>query len=265
MKRVLGHVLAGLSLLAGVGVAISACAHDNSTLFVQNVLAPQLVTNGNVCVFTAQPTQTFISSGVLDVAFRQEYDPTYLVANQSVPEVNSSQLQTETATVNIQGAVVRITDAAGKQLTTFTRLAGATIYPALGGVPSYAPISVTTLDSTTVNANLPPAGGTVRLVTYVKFFGQNLGGTSVESGEFEFPVDLCRGCLINFSPQDISGCYNAPNCQGSTTSGGQSAATLPEPCIPGQDYAIDCVQCQSIPECHPNLLPYLCNDAGGGG
>ncbi len=63
--------------------------------------------------------------------------------------MNSQQLQTETSTVNIQGAVVRITDSAGNGLAKFTRLAAATIYPATGGVPSFAPIQVTTIDETT--------------------------------------------------------------------------------------------------------------------
>jgi hypothetical protein len=112
-----------------------------------------------------------------------------------VPEVNSQQLQTETSTVTIQGAVVRITDSGGNQLSTFTRLAAATIYPSTGGVPSFAPISVTTIDSNTLAsdpdiANLPPPSsgttGDVLLVTYVRFFGQTLGGRNVESGEFEF-------------------------------------------------------------------------------
>src|SRR5579883_380488 len=136
--RTVVHALGGVAVLVASGFAAAACQHDNSTIFVQDVLAPQELTTGMACDYTNQTSQATISSGVLDIDFVQEYNPVYLVGNQMVPEVNSQQLQTETSTVNIQGAVVRITDSSGNQLTTFTRLAAATIYPSTGGVPSYA-------------------------------------------------------------------------------------------------------------------------------
>jgi hypothetical protein len=264
MKRVWGHVLTGLSFLAAGAVAFAAaCVHDDSTIFVQDVLAPQEVSANQPCVFTSSTTQAVLPSGVLDVAFRDHYDPTYLVGNQMVPEQNTQQLTTETSTVNIQGAVVRITDAAGNQLSTFTRLAGGTIYPSTGGVPGYAPITVTTIDHDTV-VNVMKSALPVRLVTYARFFGKTLGGRYVESNEFEFPVDVCRGCLITFSAQDIntSGLYPIPNCIGSGT-----ASTMQSvPCVIGQDLLIDCIQCQYVPECqgawHGGIIM---PDAGGGG
>ncbi len=258
MKRVWGHVLAGSALLAIGGAAFSACVHNDSSIFVQDVLAPQEVSNGQSCTFTSATTQPVLSSGVLDVDFRYNYNPTYLVGNQLVAEANAQQLVTETSTITIQGAVVRITDAAGNQLANYTRLASGTIYPAVGGVPGYAPISVTavidnstvannaTIRSTVINA--PPRTASVRLVTYVRFFGNTLGGRYVESDEFEFPVDVCRGCLITFSPQDISPNAPVPNCLGNSAAG-SSTAQQTLPCVVGQDLSIDCVQCQGIPDC----------------
>ena len=229
MTRLWGHVLVGFSFVSAAAVLVPACVHDNSAIFVRDVLAPVLVTNSASCGYTSDPSQPYISSGVLDVSIRSEYDPTYLVANQLVPEVNATQLQTETSIVTIQGAVVRITDSAGVQLRTFTRLSSTSINPALGGVPTYGPVTVTTVDpmtiansadiqNTVVNGN-----GIVRLVTFVRFFGQTTGGKSVESGEFEFPVDVCRGCLIR--------------CQTSANGMQQS-----NPCALGQDapVTIDC-------------------------
>jgi hypothetical protein len=281
MKRVWGHVLTGLALLAGGGAAFAACVHNDSSIFVQDVLAPQVVANGQACVFTAAPTQNTLSSGTLDIDFRYEYDPTYLLGNQLVAEANSQQLVTETSTVTIQGAVVRITDAQGNQITTFTRLAAGTIYPAVGGVPGYAPISVTTIDTGTASglcggltagnqcagastsAKILNSGGIVRLVTYARFFGNTLGGRYVESGEFEFPVDVCKGCLISFSPQDINPAYPVPNCLGNSSLG-TSSAQQSLPCVVGQDLAIDCLQCQAVYDCHGAWHGGLL-DAGGGG
>lgn len=195
-----------------------------------------------------------------------------------VPEVNSQQLQTETSTVNIQGAAVRITDSSGNQLTSFTRLAAATIYPSTGGVPSYAPIPVTTIDSNTVLTNPDiaanvikppfPGGGTVRLVTYVKFFGQSLGGLNVESGEFEFPVDVCKGCLISFPIADTRPNCALPNCLGATTS--SSTTTTTTPCVPGQDVPVACSLCLgTVPDCEgvaqPPSIAASCSLGADGG
>ena len=264
MKLVWGHLLAGVSLLAG-GVAImAACKHDNSTLFVQDVLAAQPVTLGQQCRFTSDPTQPFISSGLLDIGLRQEYDPTYLIANQSVAEVNSQQLQTETSIITVQGAVVRITDAAGNQLNTFTRLSSATVYPSQGTVPGYAPITVTTIDQNTILSNAALVSnvmnkGTTRLVTYVKFFGQTLGGNSIESDEFEFPVDVCYGCLVGFSALDINPNAPQPNC---INAAAQAASALPQPCVLGQDFTVDCAQCQGVAVCQGAAAGLVVTDGG---
>jgi hypothetical protein len=272
MKRFWGHVLVGLSLLSGGGVAFVACVHNDSSIFVQDVLMPQQVANGQSCIFTAATNQPVLSSGRLDLDFRYNYEPTYLVGNQLVQEANSSQLQTETSTVTIQGAIVRITDSSGNQLRTFTRLTAGTIYPSVGGVPNYASISVTTIDSETILADseiqakvlgMPANSGSVRLVTYVRFFGNTLGGRYVESDEFEFPVDVCKGCLISFTPADISPLFKAPNCAQNPTSTGGSSSQQSLPCNVGQDLAIDCIQCQDVPDCQG--YQGVMFDAGGGG
>jgi hypothetical protein len=294
MKRVWGHVLTGLTLLGIGGAGFAACVHNDSTIFIQDVLAPQQVSNGQACVYTSATTQAVISSGRLDIDFSYEYQPWFLVGNQMVAEANSAQLVTETSTVTLQGAVVRITDAQGNQLTTFTRLAAGTVYPAVGGVPGYAPISVTTIDIGTTSAlcggisatnqcagtgtaaKILNAHGSVRLVTYTRFFGNTLGGKYVESDEFEFPVDVCKGCLISFTPQDIrtaplcNGCPlpPIPNCLGNGALG-TSSAQQSLPCAPGQDLPIDCLQCQAVPDCQGACQNGACNyvvaDAGGGG
>jgi hypothetical protein len=258
MKRVWGHVLAGITLLGIGSAAVFACVHNNSSIFIQNVLAPQQVSPGQGCQFTNATTQPFIPVGVLDVALRGHYDPVYLVGNQLVSEANSSQLMTETSTVNIQGAIVRLTDSQGNSVGTgnFTSLTSGTIYPANGGVPSYTAIGVPdVIDSNTVKAImsanatvLSTPNAYVRVITYVKIFGNTLGGRYVESGEFEFPVNVCAGCLVSFSAQDNNPCFAQPNCLGNPGAGSSSAQQT-IPCFVGQDISIDCTQCQDVPLC----------------
>jgi hypothetical protein len=192
---------------------------------------PQEVAEGMPCLFTASPTQPYLASGVLDLSVGSYgYRAEFLVGNQMAAQANSQQLMSETSTVTLQGAVVRITNAAGQQLTTFTNLTSGTIYPATGDVPGYVPTSAEIVDAQTLktdpditskvtNGNLPlNQRGIVRLVTYTRFFGYTLGGRYVESNEFEFPVDVCFGCLV----------VRASSC-------GATNASEALPCVIGQD------------------------------
>jgi hypothetical protein len=238
-------------------------------IFVEGVLAPQEVANNEQCTFTSATTQPHLSSGVLDLDFRQQYDPVYLIGNRLAQDADASA-EFEPSTVSLQGAVVRIVDANGNQLRTFTRLAAATVWPATRGVPGFAPMGVTTIDRETIMNDAAiqsqivdaPAGvARVRLVTYVRVFGGTLGGAEVESDEFAFPVDVCRGCLITFAPADISPLYAAPNCAGNPAGAGTPVPTS-LPCVVGQDLPIDCSQCQDVPDCHGTLGGAA--DAGNG-
>jgi hypothetical protein len=253
MKRVCGHVLAGLTVLAGVvaaGSVVSACVHDDSTLFVDEVLAPQYVTPGTTCAWTADPTQPHLTSGVLDVALSGEYVAEFLLGNQIVPAGNPNQPQTETSYISVQGAVVSINDSQGNQLTTYTQPASISIEPSSGTTPGFSGVSLRIIDEATVEKLAVPYGSVVPVVTFARFYGQTLGGESVESNNFEFPVDVCNGCLIAFSAADISPMYEAPNCVGNSSS--TAATTTAVPCEPGQDFTIDCTACQGIPACRIN-------------
>jgi hypothetical protein len=259
MKRVCGHVLAGLTVLAGGASVTSACVHDDSTIFVFDVLAPQEVSNGEMCVYTSDTTQPYITSGVIDLAFPTNgYSAVYLVGNQMVPQGNPSTPQNETSYVTIQGAIVRITDSSGNQLNTYTWPTAATIPPLNGTTPSFTAISATVIDKGTLGSaavgGVVNQGGGVDLLTYVRFYGQTTGGDRVESGEFEFPVQVCYGCLIGYAEDDPE--FNAPNCANalSTAGTGTTSQTLPSPCTPGQDVAIDCSQCLNLPACNPPLV-----------
>jgi hypothetical protein len=260
MKRVWGHFLAGLPLLAGSAVIATACVHDDSSIFVNQVLAPQLVTPGTACTYTSDPTQPYLTQGVLDTAFKQSYTAVFLIANQIIPVGDPTQPDTETSDVVIQGAIIRITDATGVPLNGskgYTELGTVTIPPAQGNTPSYAAISMTILDQATVASVAVTPGSTRRLLTYTQFFGQTLGGESVETGEFEFPVDVCDGCLITFSASDIDTTLLPKlNCVGASGSQTSSAtSSLPVPCALGQDDSIDCSECLSNLTCNPPTVP----------
>ena len=268
MKRVWGHVFTGLTLVAGVttlGSAVGACVHDDSTIFVSQMLAPQLVSAGSVCIYTADPTQPHITSGVLDAALKVTYEGEFLLANQVVPRGDPTQPQTETSFVFIDSAVVTIDDSLGNQLTSYTIPVSVTIPPSSGTTPGYSGASLKIIDAATVEKLGVTAGAVVPVVTFTRFFGKTAGGDSVESNNFEFPVDICLGCLIGYSSQDINLDYAFPNCVGNST--GTAAASTSLPCQIGQDFGVDCADCQQFAACRLNNDKRVVGlvDAGGGG
>jgi hypothetical protein len=270
MKRIWGFVLGGVISTCIGGVLLPACAHDDSTIFVQSVLAPQLVAPGTGCAYTNDPTQPTIDEGLLDIDLRDSYSAAFLLANQLVPRGDPSAPQTETSFVNIKGAVVRITDAASGALVSppFTSLASIVISPAQGSTPGYGAITdITLLDQTTV-ANLGALiNGERRLLVFTKFFGTTLGGQYVESNDFQFPIDVCSGCLISFSAADISSKCQNVNCFGNSTT--MMGSTVTVPCN-FEDFAVDCSACKGPigTPCNPACIPFptvptATPDAGG--
>jgi hypothetical protein len=246
MNRFWVHLATGLTSMVGVSVIVSACAHDDSSFFLQDVLAPPLGAGTSGCVFTADPTQALLSEGILDVElignFANAYEAVFLAGNQLIPEGNQAQQTTETSRIVIQGAVVTITDAAGAQLAYYTTLGAGFLNPSNGTSPGYGGVTFTIVDPTTIEALKGQLGWLERqtIVTYTKAFGTTLGGDHIESNTFIFPITVCKGCLIEFftDPAQVP----QPNCQAvvPATSGG------PAVCFFGQEAAIPCIDCYSL-------------------
>jgi hypothetical protein len=171
----------GASLITGS--IVSACAHNDASVFLRQVFEPSIPSNGT-CSFTADPTQASISSGTVDLSFSDvtTYTPEVLVANQIIAQGNVNQEQAETSTVIISGAITRITDLDGntslvpllaarsKQGDNAAKLTGealqngtitapinpfstveeVTIAPASGATASYGVLALTMVDGATI-------------------------------------------------------------------------------------------------------------------
>jgi len=256
MNRIAKHMAAG-ACLAGLGVAsATACVHDDSTLFIRNALAPPNVMLGMGCTYTSDPTQLFIPHGILDVDFHSAYGAVFLVGNQMVDQGDPSKPATETSRITLKGAIVRITDTSGNKIKEFSEATSCTVDPLSGTNPSFIPVGVELIDSATTQGLLGQIGGgsVVELDTYTRVFGNTLGWQYVESGEFEFPVSICKGCLILFSATSTNPNFPTPNCLGN----GSGAATNPTVPCNLQDGYIDCSVCAGSPiqsvrdDCNPN-------------
>ena len=249
MKRTVRQVLGSLFVAAGgallLGIA-PGCADSESTLFIRQVQIPQQ-SSGNVCTVDNSPSSSHRLSGVLDVALASQYEATLLVGNQMIDRGSKDDLRTETSRVQIGGSEVYVKDAAGRVIAgPYTVPSAGLIDPASGSNPSYGTVDSVLVDSVTASKLASELGalprGTIRRLTaHVKVFGRTLGGTDVESGEWQFPIDACFGCLVSY-PREA----DDPNIAGPDCRNPSAESNIPTPCSPGQDDPVDCRLCHGI-------------------
>ena len=236
-KRLASRCLVGA---AAVGVATAlACVHNDASIFIGGVLFPPIAVAGAECAYTGSATSPFLSRGTFDVGLANRYEPKVLLGNQLAARGDQTQVRAETARFIAQGATVRLTDAAGGEITSYTVQLAAQVEPASGSAASYAYFGVTLVDSDTVallRKALTLRGPSKRVVAYFKVFGQTLGGESVESSEYQFPIDTCLGCLVAFTGQPCGG-------------GGAASTTQAVACTAGQDQYQDSCLCAALAVC----------------
>jgi hypothetical protein len=186
MKRIWMKAGVTLGTVFVTGAIVSACAHNDSSIFIRQVFAPGIPTNGE-CTFTADITSPSLSSGLIDVAFPSlpDYTPEVLIGNQIVSQANMTAEQTETSRVLINGAITRITDLAGDTsletmfatmcddrkgdlaacqtglemangmltapVNPFSTVESTAIEPSTGGTASYGVLGLTMIDGATIN------------------------------------------------------------------------------------------------------------------
>lgn len=233
-KRIaMGAVAAGV-----IGVWLPACADNESSIFIRQVLAPA----GDSCSYTADPGGAAYMEGTLDLAFRREYRAGLLVGSQLVQRGAGEKLRTETSRFRVEGTEIRIETTDGAVVKEYTVPTSGFVDPASGTTPGWGVVGSVLIDSDTgaslsgsfVAGERSPTIG--RVVSVVKVFGTTLGGQEIQSGEFRFPISVCYGCLVSFPPEAADPAQPLPNCKG-------TAASSTSACFLGQDDAVDCRVC----------------------
>lgn len=252
MKRFWGHAIAVTGAIVIAANVFPACAHDDASIFINGVLAPPAAgaTNGAACLYTADPTQQHLTSGLLDAALLREYAAVLLVGNQLLSNARPEQGRIETNRIEIQGAIITVTDVAGNNIRPpYTRSAAMAVDPAQGTTPGYVYYGLELVDHTIIDpiaSSLTLRGDPTRLLVHIKVFGNTLGGDHVESNDFQFPLDICLGCLVTFPASQISPVTGL--CTGGGSSGGSNSFT---PCVVGQDQQVPCNLCPTEQACIP--------------
>lgn len=244
MNRFWGHTLSVTALALVAGSSVPACAHDDASLFVQAVLAPP-VPSGGTCTYVPNATAAVLSNGVVDAAILPTgngYGEVLLVGNTLIPQGNATIPNSETSRIEVQGAIIQVIDpASNATVENNSVLTAGEVDPASGSAPSYAAIGVQMMSAAAVAHFAPASGGGARVaLVYVTLYGQTLGGQNIQSNQFQWPVNICSGCLVSVPAGSKTG-----YCQGDTT-----ALATQTFCSPGVDQSEDCQFCYPLSVCN---------------
>jgi hypothetical protein len=227
-----GLKAAALSAIVGGGaLSVSACADNESMLFIVGVLAVEETD----CIGTPQAAATLRTGGVLDISLRSSYGVTLLVGSQLTTRGNRDQLRTETARLAMRGAEIHLETAEGAALAEFTTISSGFVHPASGTDPGYGAIA----------AELIPAGAPVApgvVVARISVFGDTLGGEEVQSNEFVYPIQICNGCLVDY-PAEASEENLGPGIYLCSLQTEAETIAADQVCRVGQDVRVPCTVC----------------------
>jgi len=249
MNRMVRSLIAGALVAVGAAALIPACADNNSSLFIANVLydePPQ-------CIVIPDITSTSLGGGTLDLAFRKTYEASLLVGNQMAARGSKETLRAETSRVTLRGAEITISDSTGNTLYNFSVNGTGFVDVSRGEDAAYGifdaeliPASVgdkllARLNDLKAKTNSTSQQTSDQVVAKVRVFGDSLGNEDITSSELSFPITYCEGCLIEY-PLIAVGTADAmgvQHCQNDLTD-------LPVPgCRLGQDDPIDCRSCSA--------------------
>ena len=234
MRLLRKHVLAaGFAAATGV-VSAPGCAENESSLFVRAVL----VVEPPECVVKSDAGAAFLLQGLMDVGLTDVYSAALLVGNQLVRRGSRDQLRTETSRISLRGAEVHLASAEGAQLFAFSVDGSGFVDPGSSDEPGYG-VMTTTLIPPEFSAR---AGTTI--TARVRVYGRTLGGTEIESGDFWFPIYICRGCLVSFPLDADDPAQDGYQCIAGAADGAESGVSEDDiPCHIGQDAYVDCRWC----------------------
>jgi hypothetical protein len=228
-----------LSVSALCGLAAPGCADNDSMLFVEGVLAIEATD----CVARPESGALMRAAGTLDLSLRGGYRAALLVGSQLTQRGSREQLRTETARLVLKGADITLQDAYAQNLdlggnpNPFSTIGSGFVNPAGGTDPGLGAIFVDVIPAALAASVEGGVQGSGLVLAKIKVFGETLGGQKVESGEYLYPIQICRGCLVNYPASTNTGTVGSFSCVA------PAQATESSVCQPGQDQVVPCTEC----------------------
>lgn len=230
-----------LALLFGGGLVFGpGCAENQSSLFIRAAL----VVPADTCTVSPDSSAETLFRGSLDIALAAEHHGALLVGNQLVPRGNQAQLKTETSRIQLTTADVTVYSATGAELGAFSVPISGFVDPGSASSPGYGAAEVVMVDAASATAALGGGPGPIEVISSVILHGTTLGGKAVDSGEWQFPIDICNGCTIIFPAEADDPTKAGVDCD--------IRDDAPVNCHIGIDLKTDCRSCAGvIPQCTP--------------
>ncbi len=264
--------------LALAGLSMFSCEKNAASVFIRRMQAP--IAAGVVCMIPLDPIVQPVAEGIMDVGVRDDYLVNPLIQSSLVATANPNFGRIETNGATIEGFVVELREGSpdGPLVEVpFSVYQTTFVPPSMAGAPSFgittlqvippgigqrlrADVCVIDRQGVTTDCPVPRIRERVkRIIVRMTAFGRTQGNISIETPSFDFPVNVCCGCTVQF-PTDANladAVYPGPDCNSGI------ALIGPGLCAPGQDFLLDCRQCASSrPEfCQPrgfqSRLPLL--------
>jgi hypothetical protein len=225
-----------------LGVAAIGCTEEQTGFFIE----ANIKIDPPECIARAESSVTRLLSGRLDVGLAFEYEATLLVGSQLAPRGDKTNLRSETMITTITGAEVHLYTDVGEpdpEAPEFTVPATGVILPSGSADPGYGVVTATLIPADSGRGladEITIPGESRTRVAVVSVFGTTIGGLDVESSEFTYVINVCKGCSVLFPAEAISTVDGS--CFGSATDDSQV-----EPCRFGQDENVDCRICSGGP------------------
>ncbi len=258
----------GTAALALTGLSMFSCEKNAASVFIRQMQAP--TANGPTCTIPIDPVAQRVSEGIMDVGVRDDYLVNPLIQSALVSTANPNFGRVETAGANIEGFVVELHEGSpdGPLVEVPFSVYQSTFVPAsVGGNASFGVTTVQVIppgigqrlrndvcvidrQGVTTDCPVPRIRERVkRIIVRMTAFGRTQGNIAIETPTYDFPVNVCCGCTVQF-PTDANLAdvvYPGPDCNSGIALQG------PGTCAPGQDFLLDCRQCASSdPEfCQP--------------
>ncbi|HTQ02923.1 MAG TPA: hypothetical protein VMI54_03660 [Polyangiaceae bacterium] len=217
---------AGL-LLLGAGLLGSSCVDNQSSVFIYGVMD----IDSTQCLAQPDSTAVLLPAGTLDREFADGYQAALLVGSHLTQRGSRQQLRTETSRLEITRADMTLYGTNGQQVS-FQSPATGLINPSDGTDPGLAAVFVRMVRAEDM-ANLGPDG---QIIARVKIHGTTLGGQDIDSGDFDYPITLCTGCLVTYPSSALD--PTTFTCDAASET--MSTSTI---CFLGQDSTFPCTYC----------------------
>lgn len=224
------------ALLAAAGLSTVGCAENESSLFVIGVYA----LSRTQCIADPSSTAVLLPAGTLDRTLANGYNAALLVGSHLTERGSRENLRTETSRLSIEGAHITLFATNGTEIALPDVAATGLVHPAAGTDPGLATVFAQLIRPADLSQLGPPGQAIVR----IRIFGTTLGGQEIESGDYDFPIQVCDGCLISYPSEAAD-----PTAPGGTylcNFGAELESETTEICNLGQDDVVPCTQCAAF-------------------